>query len=59
MFRPDDRHSLTDLLAPPPDYAVTAAVATTYCLDFAALTAACIALGGSDIVDESRPPKPW
>src|SRR4051794_17676236 len=56
MFRPDDRHSLTQLLAPPPDYAVTGAVATSYCLDFAALTAACIALGGSDIVDESRPP---
>jgi hypothetical protein len=55
MFRPENRSSLTELLAPPAGYAVSAAFGTTYCLDFCALAAASLALGGSDAGDEARP----
>src|SRR4051812_36787465 len=54
MFRPDSRSSLTQILAPPAGYAVDAALVTTYCLDFAALAAVCIALNGGDSIEESR-----
>src|SRR3954451_4198544 len=48
MFELGDRRSLTAALAPPPGYSLEAAIATTYSLDFVALTAALGALA-SDV----------
>ena len=56
MFDPENRSSLTDLLTPPPGFALDAAFGTTYCLDFAAFAAACIALIGSEVGESGRPP---
>src|SRR3954467_4542780 len=46
MFKSEDRHSLTEMLAPPANYAVTAAVATT------CLAESLIACAGFDPVDQ-------
>jgi hypothetical protein len=54
VFDPENRTSLTELLAPPPGYAVEAAFATTYCLDFAAFASTCIALTGNEVGESGR-----
>jgi hypothetical protein len=52
MFRTEERESLCDLLLPPEGYRVVGAVATTYSLDFVALTAVAGALGDCRLADE-------
>lgn len=51
MFRTDDRQSVCDALLPPEGYKVDCAVATTYSLDFIALTAIVAAIADCSLSD--------
>ena len=49
----NDRHSLVELLRPPPGYRLGSAIGTTYSLDFLALTTALLALSDADEPSEA------
>ena len=53
MFEPENRENLLDILRPPSGYSLSAAVGTTYGMDFLALTSAMLTLAGCDAEEEA------
>ena len=53
MFEPENRENLLEILRPPSGYSLSAAVGTTYGMDFLALTSAMLTLAGCDAEEEA------